>query len=81
MFGCVLGFLCLVYFKHFFSKEMVKELPVLTIMSGKANSLRGAAFLSGIQDGVVVDVGGTTTSAGVVKSGYPVTSYGNFKVL
>lgn len=45
--------------------------PVLTIASGPANSLRGAAYLSGEEDAAVIDVGGTTTDVGVLKSGFP----------
>jgi len=45
--------------------------PVFTIASGPTNSLRGAAFLSGLSDAVVVDVGGTTTDVGILKSGFP----------
>ncbi len=48
-----------------------KQYPVLTIASGPTNSLRGAAFLSGIKDGIVIDVGGTTTDLGVLKAGFP----------
>ena len=33
--------------------------------------MRGAAFLSGLDDGVVVDVGGTTTDIGYLKGGFP----------
>ena len=33
--------------------------------------MRGAAFLSGIEDGVVVDVGGTTTDIGCLQAGFP----------
>ena len=33
--------------------------------------MRGAAFLSGIADAIVVDVGGTTTDVGQLKSGFP----------
>ncbi|MDG2114332.1 MAG: hydantoinase/oxoprolinase family protein, partial [Actinomycetota bacterium] len=32
---------------------------------------RGAAFLSGVDDGVVVDVGGTTADVGVLVNGFP----------
>ena len=35
----------------------VIELPVLTFACGPTNSMRGAAFLSGLQDALVVDVG------------------------
>jgi N-methylhydantoinase A/oxoprolinase/acetone carboxylase beta subunit len=45
--------------------------PVLTIGSGPANSLRGAAFLSGLGDALVADVGGTSTDIGVLVSGFP----------
>jgi N-methylhydantoinase A/oxoprolinase/acetone carboxylase beta subunit len=45
--------------------------PVLTIGSGPANSLRGAAFLSGVTDALVVDVGGTSTDIGVLVAGFP----------
>lgn len=45
--------------------------PVLTIGSGPANSIRGAAFLSGADNAIVVDVGGTTSDLGVVVSGFP----------
>jgi N-methylhydantoinase A/oxoprolinase/acetone carboxylase beta subunit len=33
--------------------------------------MRGAAFLSGIQDAMVVDVGGTTTDVGHLRAGFP----------
>jgi N-methylhydantoinase A/oxoprolinase/acetone carboxylase beta subunit len=44
---------------------------VLTFASGPTNSMRGAAFLSGIKDAVVVDVGGTTTDVGALTHGFP----------
>ena len=45
--------------------------PVLTISSGPTNSMRGAAYLSGIADGIVVDVGGTSTDVGALVKGFP----------
>jgi N-methylhydantoinase A/oxoprolinase/acetone carboxylase beta subunit len=45
--------------------------PVLTIGSGPANSVRGAAFLSGTTDSLVADVGGTSTDVGVLVNGFP----------
>jgi N-methylhydantoinase A/oxoprolinase/acetone carboxylase beta subunit len=45
--------------------------PVLTIGSGPANSLRGAAFLSGVSDALVADVGGTSTDIGALVAGFP----------
>ena len=45
--------------------------PVLTIGSGPANSIRGAAFLTGRTDALVADVGGTSTDVGVLVNGFP----------
>jgi len=45
--------------------------PVLTIGSGPANSMRGAAYLTGATDALVADVGGTSTDVGVLASGFP----------
>ena len=45
--------------------------PVLTIGSGPANSIRGAAYLTGRSDAIVVDVGGTSTDIGVLVRGFP----------
>jgi len=45
--------------------------PVLTIGSGPANSIRGAAYLTGSSDAIVVDVGGTSTDVGVLVKGFP----------
>ena len=51
--------------------DFAARYPVLTIGSGPANSIRGAAFLSGAENAIVVDVGGTTSDLGVVVSGFP----------
>jgi len=53
------------------SVEYARQYPVFTIASGPTNSLRGAAFLSGLSDAIVVDVGGTTTDVGILKNGFP----------
>lgn len=45
--------------------------PILTFSSGPTNSMRGAAFLSGLSDAIVVDIGGTTTDVGVLRNGFP----------
>jgi N-methylhydantoinase A/oxoprolinase/acetone carboxylase beta subunit len=45
--------------------------PVLTIGSGPANSIRGAAFLTGRREALIVDVGGTSTDVGVLVGGFP----------
>ena len=46
------------------SADRVSRLPVLTFACGPTNSMRGAAFLSGIKNGLVADVGGTTHGRG-----------------
>ncbi|MEA2310938.1 MAG: hypothetical protein QOE28_906, partial [Solirubrobacteraceae bacterium] len=51
--------------------QHARRFPVLTIGSGPASGMRGAAFLSGVEDGLVVDVGGSRTDVGVLASGFP----------
>jgi N-methylhydantoinase A/oxoprolinase/acetone carboxylase beta subunit len=51
--------------------EQASELPVFTLASGPTNSLRGAARLTGVDDAIVCDVGGTTTDVGRLRTGYP----------
>ena len=46
-------------------------LPVMTFASGPTNSMRGAAFLSGLAEAMVVDVGGTSTDIGQLRRGFP----------
>jgi N-methylhydantoinase A/oxoprolinase/acetone carboxylase beta subunit len=48
-----------------------RRYPVATFASGPTNSMRGAAFLSGLRDCAVVDVGGTTTDVGMLRHGFP----------
>lgn len=45
--------------------------PVFSFASGPTNSMRGAAFLSKIEDAIVVDVGGTTSDIGSLRHGFP----------
>ena len=51
------------------SLEHALSFPVLTIACGLTNSIRGASYLAGLQDAIVVDIGGTTTDIGVVSHG------------
>jgi N-methylhydantoinase A/oxoprolinase/acetone carboxylase beta subunit len=51
--------------------EYAVRYPVLTIGSGPANSIRGAAYLTGARDALVADVGGTSTDVGVLAAGFP----------
>lgn len=48
-----------------------EKFPVLTFASGPTNSMRGAAFLSGVSDAIVVDIGGTTSDVGSLYRGFP----------
>lgn len=47
------------------------KLPVYSFASGATNSMRGAAYLSGLADVMVADVGGTTTDIGQLRNGFP----------
>ncbi len=51
--------------------ELAARFPVLSFASGPTNSMRGAAFLTGVMDALVVDVGGTTSDLGALKAGFP----------
>ncbi|MFW6104799.1 MAG: hydantoinase/oxoprolinase family protein, partial [Candidatus Bipolaricaulota bacterium] len=49
----------------------IKKRPIETIFSGPAASVIGARWLSGKNNGVVVDIGGTTVDIGILKDGLP----------
>ena len=51
--------------------EMALQRPVETILSGPAASVVGAMVLCGREEGVVIDVGGTTTDIAWVEEGLP----------
>lgn len=53
------------------SVDFAERYPVLTFASGPTNSMRGAAFLSGLRDCAVVDIGGTTSDVGILQRGFP----------
>ncbi len=53
------------------SAEAAMALPVMSFASGATNSMRGAAFLSGLEDAMVVDVGGTSSDVGQLRRGFP----------
>src|SRR5271169_3718811 len=52
--------------------EIALEYPVETVLSGPAASVVGAGFLTGLENFVVSDMGGTTTDIAVVSGGRPV---------
>ncbi|HCV35465.1 MAG TPA: hydantoinase subunit beta [Acidimicrobiaceae bacterium] len=51
--------------------DHTRQYPVATFASGPTNSMRGAAFLSGLTDCAVIDIGGTTSDIGVLVNGFP----------
>ncbi len=53
------------------SADHMQRYPVLTFAAGPTNSLRGAAWLTGANDAIVVDIGGTTSDVGVLVSSFP----------
>ncbi len=70
-----IGLNCPLYFSQndgtLMTTELAERYPILTVSSGPTNSMRGAAFLSGVKDAIVVDIGGTTTDVGVLQNGFP----------
>ncbi|MEM7281047.1 MAG: hydantoinase/oxoprolinase family protein [Pseudomonadota bacterium] len=51
--------------------DFARRFPALTFASGPTNSLRGASKLTGLEDAIVVDIGGTTSDIGVLQEGFP----------
>ena len=49
--------------------------PVSTVLSGPAASVLGACALSGVDNAIVADMGGTTTDIAVVRGGHPALSF------
>ena len=53
------------------SADFARLRPIETILSGPAASLVGAAWLTGLGDAVISDIGGTTTDIAVLSQGKP----------
>lgn len=53
------------------SAALARERPIETILSGPAASIAGASWLTGEQDALVSDIGGTTTDVCLLKDGKP----------
>ena len=53
------------------SASFVAAYPALTFASGPTNSLRGAYKLTGLDEAIVVDIGGTTSDIGILRRGFP----------
>lgn len=52
-------------------EHKARERPIETILSGPAASITGAMALTGIEDGLVIDMGGTTTDLALLRGGRP----------
>jgi N-methylhydantoinase A/oxoprolinase/acetone carboxylase beta subunit len=51
------------------SADMARERPVETVLSGPAASVAGARYLTGLENALVVDMGGTTTDTAALSGG------------
>lgn len=51
--------------------DVASAFPILTCSAGPTNSIRGAAFLTGLDEAIVVDIGGTTSDIGFLLRGFP----------
>jgi len=60
--------------------EEAMEKPIKTVLSGPAASSIGGVFLSGIENGIVVDMGGTTTDISLIENSVPMLSKEGAKV-
>jgi len=56
------------------------QFPVETILCGPAASVVGGSALAGEDNGIIVDMGGTTTDMAIVRSQVPVPAKGGIKI-
>lgn len=54
--------------------ESVVQRPIETVLSGPAASLIGAKWISGLDDFIMSDMGGTTTDVGILENGQPLVA-------
>jgi len=53
------------------SANSIIDKPIETILSGPAASVIGANYISGLNNFIISDVGGTTTDVAIVRNGWP----------
>jgi N-methylhydantoinase A/oxoprolinase/acetone carboxylase beta subunit len=53
------------------SADSIVDKPIETILSGPAASVIGANYISGLNNFIISDVGGTTTDVAIVRNGWP----------
>lgn len=56
------------------NETVARERPIETILSGPAASIIGATYLNDINDGLVLDMGGTTSDLALLSNGKPCLS-------
>jgi len=62
------------------SLEVARERPVETILSGPAASAMGGKALAGLEECIIVDIGGTSTDIAVLEEGFPMIMHEGAKV-
>lgn len=62
------------------SLSEARHYPVETILSGPAASAMGGKVLSGLEDCIVVDIGGTSTDIAVMSGGFPQVQHEGAKI-
>ena len=55
-------------------ESIARARPVETILSGPAASVSGARIVTGLDDALVIDVGGTTTDCAIIENGHVAVS-------
>ena len=60
--------------------ETARQFPVQTILCGPAASVVGGSCLAEKDNGIIVDMGGTTTDIAIVQDQIPVTANGGIKI-
>ncbi len=62
------------------NEEISAKRPIETLLCGPVASVMGAAELHQVKDGVVIDMGGTTTDISLIRNGAPLRSEGGITV-
>ena len=60
--------------------EAARQIPVETILCGPAASVVGGSALAGEENGIIVDMGGTTTDMAIVRDRIPVPASGGIRI-
>lgn len=55
------------------SAKAARQRPIETLLSGPAASVSGARYLSGLNEAIVLDMGGTTSDTAIIKGGRVLT--------